>query len=592
MNVSQSAAGLQPGNIPVDMRSTPQWVGWRYEERDGKATKVLYQAHWYARADSTNPATWATFDQALAAMKRYKYDGIGFVLANGWAGVDFDKCRDPLTGTLAPWAAALLVHFAKGTYIEVSPSGEGLHAIGKGKLPGNRHKTAYHDGAVEMYDANRFFTVTGNVLSDGPIDDITEHLATVYAQVFPPQEERPALPSLPSPTQDDQRVLELAFAARNGGETRHLYDGGTRGDHSAADLALLSRLAFYTQDPAQLDRLFRTSALYRGKWERADYRDRTIARALDQRDTYNPGPPPQPAATQPDERDAVIAQLLAEKAELEEKLRQAEEVALTAVRAEASKLEWQRKYAECAERTHALEGALRSRDMDPDDKQVGIATIRHLEARRDSPKHTDPELGTRVNREAVANLAGVSPDSVTKAWKKFTEAGLWKRSVTKRYNEVERHPETTVWLSMDGTLIERTQALASVELPRRMGGKRDAKAKITCTVCGSADLHRHAYSECHDCGHTWGKAERPINPPEDRTLVASQENQDIETLVASTADTPPTVEATPPKQEQKEWVIPPAGPGITDMSTLWDDIPPAEIYRPVRTVPIRGWGAS
>jgi hypothetical protein len=36
---------------------------------------------------------------------------------------------------------------------------------------------------------------------------------------------------------------------------------------SEADLALFGLLAFYTSDAAQLDRLFRQSALYREKWD-------------------------------------------------------------------------------------------------------------------------------------------------------------------------------------------------------------------------------------------------------------------------------------------------------------------------------------
>lgn len=55
---------------------------------------------------------------------------------------------------------------------------------------------------------------------------------------------------------------------------------GHGGDHSAADLALCSRLARFTRDGDRLDRLFRRSGLMRPKWERADYRGRTLARAL------------------------------------------------------------------------------------------------------------------------------------------------------------------------------------------------------------------------------------------------------------------------------------------------------------------------
>ena len=54
-------------------------------------------------------------------------------------------------------------------------------------------------------------------------------------------------------------------------------------DHSAADLALMNHLAYWTDnDPVAMERLFGMSALgQREKWlKRFDYRRRTIERAL------------------------------------------------------------------------------------------------------------------------------------------------------------------------------------------------------------------------------------------------------------------------------------------------------------------------
>jgi hypothetical protein len=79
-------------------------------------------------------------------------------------------------------------------------------------------------------------------------------------------------------------VLARAFAAKNGDKVMALYRGDRTGyqSESEADQALLSALAFWTgPDPDQLDRLFRSSGLMRDKWERQDYRDRTIAKALE-----------------------------------------------------------------------------------------------------------------------------------------------------------------------------------------------------------------------------------------------------------------------------------------------------------------------
>jgi primase-polymerase (primpol)-like protein len=68
--------------------------------------------------------------------------------------------------------------------------------------------------------------------------------------------------------------------------------GDTSGypSQSEADQSLISRLAFYTQDEEQLDRLYRQSGLCRQKWiDRPDYRHRTITRALSNlRETYTP----------------------------------------------------------------------------------------------------------------------------------------------------------------------------------------------------------------------------------------------------------------------------------------------------------------
>jgi AAA domain-containing protein/primase/DNA polymerase family protein len=83
----------------------------------------------------------------------------------------------------------------------------------------------------------------------------------------------------------DEEVLEAARNARNAAKFASLYDDGDISaydhDDSRADLGLVSMLAFYTQDPDQLDRLFRSSALDRRKWHRRDYRDRTIKVVLD-----------------------------------------------------------------------------------------------------------------------------------------------------------------------------------------------------------------------------------------------------------------------------------------------------------------------
>jgi putative DNA primase/helicase len=164
-----SSGALKPVNfdaIPSELKQTEQWVLWKYEESNGKQSKVPFQPDGQ-RASTIDKSTWSSFDAAKAAYLEGDYSGVGFILANGFAGVDLDHCRDPSTGVIDAWAKAYLDRLQ--SYSEVSPSGKGVHCIVKGSLPAGRRKALKGDGyrpdaAIEMYSADRFFTVTGDRL--------------------------------------------------------------------------------------------------------------------------------------------------------------------------------------------------------------------------------------------------------------------------------------------------------------------------------------------------------------------------------------------------------------------------------------------
>src|SRR5215208_3994476 len=92
----------------------------------------------------------------------------------------------------------------------------------------------------------------------------------------------------------DEEVIQKCRGAENAAKFADLFEHGDvhtyhNGDASVADLALLSMLAFWTQDAAQLERIFSSSGLgQRDKWRgRDDYRKRTIQKALaDLGETY------------------------------------------------------------------------------------------------------------------------------------------------------------------------------------------------------------------------------------------------------------------------------------------------------------------
>lgn len=280
-------------HVPACLRALPQWVGWKYVERDGKQTKCPVSARDGTPADSTDPATWATFEEALQAHENDSLAGVGFVFARdgGFSGVDLDACLDPESGAVKPWAEGIIRRL--NSYTEVSPSGCGVKVFLRASKPGSRCRKAYHDGEIEVYDADRFFTVTGHRF-DGASAEVEERqaeLEAVYAEVFGKAKEpasRPP-PAAKAPRLTDEEILKKAFRSRKSGEKfQALWSGEWNryfNSPSEADSSVVFTLAFYTKDAAQIDRLFRRSRLYRPKWDEVHgertYGELTIAKALE-----------------------------------------------------------------------------------------------------------------------------------------------------------------------------------------------------------------------------------------------------------------------------------------------------------------------
>lgn len=94
-------------------------------------------------------------------------------------------------------------------------------------------------------------------------------------------------------TPTDEQVLTRIRKSKQGEEFENLFAGDLakkHGSQSERDLAICRFLAFWTPDREQIDRIFRTSELYlnpqyaknnAGKWEREDYRERTISLAIE-----------------------------------------------------------------------------------------------------------------------------------------------------------------------------------------------------------------------------------------------------------------------------------------------------------------------
>jgi putative DNA primase/helicase len=323
--VNESIIGGMPDfcRVPQELKACPQWVVWKLEPRHGQdnPTKVPYNARTSKKADSTNRATWETFDTARACYDRGGFTGVGFVLdrEDEFVGIDLDGCVHP-NGEIAEWAGKIIERL--DSYTELSPSGKGVRIFVRGKLPpGCRKLDSGEDKAIpglgrnpgiEAYDWGRYLTVTGNHVKGTPltVEARDEELKAFHADMEKqagggrargPGGGQVNVQGNPLTVSDEEVVERLTKGSRSAKFLRLYVEGDTlghSGDRSRADLALVVMLCRGTNGcREQIDRLFRHSALMRPKWDekRGDrtYGERTIDRALStyQQIAMLPAPP-------------------------------------------------------------------------------------------------------------------------------------------------------------------------------------------------------------------------------------------------------------------------------------------------------------
>lgn len=302
---------IQTGNLPAALRETGLFCCWRYEQRDGKPTKVPYNPRTGGRAQSTNPATFAPLPAALDALEQGGYDGIGVGIFGGLGAIDIDHCVSD-TGELSEMATGIMETMR--AYTEHSPSGKGLRILFTVPEGFQYDKARYYINnqreGLEIYIAgatSKYVTITGNTLTPGmELAERGEQLRRVLekymirqtpAPLPLPMERRDTAGAAADP--DDAALIERARRSKNGAAFSALWAGDTAGYKSAseADLALCNMLAFWTgKDAGKMDRLFRQSGLMREKWTRSQsgstYGALTIQNAINStRQTYDPQMP-------------------------------------------------------------------------------------------------------------------------------------------------------------------------------------------------------------------------------------------------------------------------------------------------------------
>lgn len=340
--------------IPLEIKNLRRWICYNIEidNETGEKKKTPRNAITGGYARSNDPLTWTSFDIALLGCIKYGFVGLGFMLGEDvstgtrYFGIDLDNHEDKVTGE-KPMTKEEFVEFARefinglNSYTEYSHSGQGVHIICKGNLPeGARRRNGV---AVEMYDKGRFFTMTGRVIRNLPIQERTEQVKPLWEKYLNVQTEyEKSQPQTGIIIHDDNSVtfggadrierteyyreradldddelIAKIRASQNSIDFNNLFSGDMSqysNDHSAADLAFCKILAFWTGcNKDQMDRIFRRSGLMRDKWDQrrqdTTYGDLTMDKAIsNQTDIYKPAKekvvfkpsvPAQPAQQQP-----------------------------------------------------------------------------------------------------------------------------------------------------------------------------------------------------------------------------------------------------------------------------------------------------
>lgn len=234
--------------LPTLLQSRKHWVLCDVPgAADPKYPRQAKHPQW--GADSTNPATWADFATASAAVMLDDADGMGYVFAkdDGLVFIDGDHCLGADGRLLSPFDKWLTM---LPGYCERSRSGTGLHFIVRGTLPdGCKHKKHINGGemAVELYDCNRYVALTGDLWGEQtPLEDAPSAQAgidIILQQMGMLADDGPAdaLPDQPDRPEEEIQAI-IADALQRDGDFAQLWSctehPGKLGDESKDDLAI------------------------------------------------------------------------------------------------------------------------------------------------------------------------------------------------------------------------------------------------------------------------------------------------------------------------------------------------------------------
>lgn len=265
-------------HIPEELKQQKQWCVYRlvWNEERKKHTKIPVDPHTGNNGKSNDESTWSDYQTALSAIEKYNCNGLGFYFKKPYFGIDIDNIEGEIQRYLqGDIETNMMYEFVTSikSYAEYSQSGNGIHIICKGKLPGHRRRK----GNVEMYDSGRFFVMTGNTV-DRKYNQVIEPSETTLKLLYNRYIGDDKIIRFNNQNVSESKIdlseseiVQKAYESKQGAKFKVFMEGGWEAfydSQSEADIAFANMLAFWTgRDYEKMDNIFRDSSLFRQKYD-------------------------------------------------------------------------------------------------------------------------------------------------------------------------------------------------------------------------------------------------------------------------------------------------------------------------------------
>lgn len=253
--------------VPKELKDRNQWVCYRTKKTADKTFKYMISPKTKEFAKSNDSSTWSSYEEAYLYMIHHKMEGLAFVLTEGITFIDIDHAisNDGIINEIG----ANILNLTKDTYAEKSCSGHGIHIFALASMPKDAMKRNDSLG-LEMYETKRFACITGDVINERYEVLNKQNEINLISENYVGKYEHHTVPTRISVLMDDNEIITKINNSNQKEKFNELFSGDISRypSWSNADYALVKLLAFWTQNPNQIDAIFRNSGLYREKWDR------------------------------------------------------------------------------------------------------------------------------------------------------------------------------------------------------------------------------------------------------------------------------------------------------------------------------------